>query len=388
MRRAISASLRAIAPLVLILILGCDVPPAMPTEAIFYPPPPDLPRIQFLMSFSDLSQWSRNTSSFADFVVGSSVAASGEIKAPYGVAMRDGKLYICDIGLGKVHVVDLVNKGFTQLGSPGQISKPVNITIAPDGTKYVCDTMARRVAVFDADDNFVRYLGNSSTCNPIDLAISGDEFIVADVADSEVEAWSRDGTFLRIIAEKGTGPGQLRMPTNLDVASDGRIFVTDTVASTINIYTPEGAFTGFIGAPGDRPGFFARPKGIAITPNDNIYIADAQWETVQLFEPEGRLLMYFGGAALGPEGMGMPAGLAVDDTSIDVFSSYIQEDFEVKYLLVVANQFGNNKIGIYAFGESTTATYEPIEFRTATQPTREDAEPNTPDRDDQSAPEE
>ncbi|HDZ20987.1 hypothetical protein LCGC14_0254130 [marine sediment metagenome] len=368
MRRYASITGRIIVLLALVFLVGCGEETPEISQAIFYPPAPDLPRLQFLLSFSDLEQWSHRKSSFADFIVGSEVSSAGEITSPYGVAARNGKIYICDIARGRVHVIDVAAKTHGQLGDASNIRKPVNITIDTDGTKYVCDTMAERVVVFDADDQFVRFIDNGATCNPIDLVVDGDELIVADVADAEVEAWSRDGKFLRLIAKNGKGPGELRDPRNLAIDSKGRIFVSDTVASIINIYNRRGQFIGYIGAPGDRPGFFARPKGIAIDPDDIIYTADAQWEIVQLFEPEGRLLMFFGGAAAGPEGMGMPAGLAIDTTSIDAFADYIDEDFEAEYLLFVANQFGKNKIGVYAFGKSKSATYPPMIKRTATKP--------------------
>jgi sugar lactone lactonase YvrE len=363
---------------VLVCTGGCDDPEQVSYGTVFYPPAPDPPRIQFLMSFSDLEKWSRSGSSFSDFIVGDTDDSSTEIKAPYGIAARDGKIYICDVGLGKLHVIDMVNKDYGQLGEPGQLRKPVNITIAPDGTKYVCDTMVRQVAIFDANDQYVRHIGDPSSCNPIDLAILGNELIIADIADSEVEVWSMDGELLRHIARKGSGPGQLRLPTNLEVSPDGQIFVTDTASSIVNVYDPQGNYTRSVGAPGDRPGFFARPKGITIDSEGIIYVADSQWERIQVFEPQGRLLMAFGGASTRPEGMGMPAGLATDATSLSAFSQYLEDDFEPTYLLLLANQFGLNKISIYAYGRSRTATYPEIEMTTATRPPASPSERTQP----------
>ena len=363
-----SASCGIVAAIGLICVAGCGEPKPGEVTALFYPPAPDPPRLQFLLSFSDASEWVKPHSTFADFILGRKRAVQGEIKTPYGVAARNGKIYICDLAARCVHVIDIPNKTYSMLGKRGRLDKPVNITIDADGTKYVCDTVMRKVAVFDTQDQFVRYLGDPTRCNPIDLAIYGDELFVADVTGGEVEAWSREGKFLRLIARKGVGPGELRMPTNLEVGPRGRIFVSDTVASIVNVYNRQGKYVGSFGAPGDRPGFFARPKGIAIDPNGILFSADAQWEIVQIFDAEGRLLMFFGGAGPKPEGMGMPAGLAIDYTSIPVFASYVDKDFKPEYLLLVANQFGQHKIGVYAFGKSKTATYAPTTRRTATRP--------------------
>lgn len=378
MRRYASISHAVLLALILICAGGCENGEATTFPVVFYPPAPDPPRLQFLMSFSDLEQWSRNESSFSDFIVGDTENVDAEIKAPYGIAARDGKIYICDVGLGRVHVIDIVNKEHGQLGQGKQLLKPINITIDADGTKYICDTAARQVAVFDANDQYVRHIGDPATCNPIDLAILGDELVVADIGDKQVEIWSRDGDFLRLIAQEGSGPGQLRLPTNLEIGPNGDIFVTDTATSIVNVYDAQGNYTRSVGAPGDRPGFFARPKGIVIDPSGITYVADSQWEMIQVFEPEGRLLMYFGGASMTPEGMGMPAGLAMDTTSLPMFAKYIEEDFEAEYLLLLTNQFGRNKISVYAYGKSRTAAYPEIEWTTATRPPDSPLAPQAP----------
>ncbi len=346
----------AIVMLVLALVaVGCSSAPKAetgPPGAVFYPPPPDQPRLQFLTSFSDAEFLVQKKSSFAEFVVGTpDQEAIGKIHGPYGLAANRGKVYICDIAKHRVHIFDFVGRSYAQLGTPEQILGPVNITLDADGTKYVCDTQKARVVVYDAQDRFVRYLGDPDRCTPIDLAIQGEELYVVNISRSTIEVWSKTtGELLRYFSSKGMEPDQLRMPTNLDIGPDGNLYVTDTELCTVKVFSPEGKLLRLIGEPGDRPGYFARPKGIAIDPQGNMYVADAQWEVIQIFTTQGKTLLYFGGADAGPQGMGMPAGLFVDDTSLDAFRSYLAPGFEPKYLLFVANQFGVNKIGVYAFG--------------------------------------
>jgi hypothetical protein len=335
----------------LTLCAGCG--PKKEAEAvgpIFYPPPPDVPRLQFLMSFSDADEFVTRTSSFADIITGKKAESSHAIKNPYGIAVTNGKIYVCDLGRFMVQVIDVVNKKYSVLGTPEQIESPMNITIDSDGTKYVADSRKRMVAVFDAEDRFVRHMGDPTRCAPSDVAISGNTLFVTDALGGRVEVWSRDGTFQRAFAGKGRGPDQLQTPTNLAIGPDGNIYVVDTELEMVKVFSPEGKFLRTIGQPGDRPGFFARPKGIAISPQGHVYVADAQWEVIQIFTTEGQLLLYFGGAHPGPQGMGLPAGVCLDATSIDAFRSYVHQDFEPEYLLFVANEFGNHKIGLYAFG--------------------------------------
>lgn len=345
-----------LAAVVLALAAGCSAPPAeVPSKPVFYPSSPNVPRLQFLTSFSDLDAWSSSRTSFADFIVGSKKGERSKIVSPYGLAAHKGKLYICDLGAHRVHVVDLARKTSTALGAPEWIENPTNITIDADGTKYVCDTHKRKVVVFDAQDRFVRALGDPAKCTPIDVAIRGDELYVADVDGAKIEVWSKDGKVLRTISSKGSDPGQLRMPTNVAIGPSGRIYVSDTGASTVAQFSADGQYLKPIGVPGDRPGEFARPKGIAVDPQGLIYVAESQWEVVQVFSPDGQLLLFFGGAAHGPESMGMPAGLAIDASCLPYFMQYVSKDFEPEYLLFVANQFGKHKIGVYAFGNTEKA---------------------------------
>lgn len=359
--------------LALVLIAGCGKKPppvAKPRETIFYPKAPAPPRLQFLTQITELDpQAPEPNSAFSDFVVGKMKVEKGpSIRSPYGVAARDGKVYVCDLEIRNIHIIDIANNKFSLMCKRGLLKKPVNITIAPDGTKYVCDTDLDKMAVFDAQDQFVRFIGNPATCSPIDVALCQGELIVADIKDNEVEAWSTDGKFRRKIATKGERIDQLTMPTNLDVGPKGIIFVSETAYGIIKKYNIKGQFVGTVGAPGDRPGFFVRPKGIAIDPNGIIYVADSQWEVIQIFAPEGRLLMAFGGAEPGPAGMGMPAGVAIDRTSLPAFQKYVDKGFRAEYLLFVANQFGPNKIGVYAFGKSKTGDYTLPKRLPATRP--------------------
>ncbi|HOD83064.1 MAG: NHL repeat protein [Planctomycetes bacterium ADurb.Bin126] len=354
-RNRIVASLTLMAAATAFLA-GCQKPQPK-AAAIFYPPAPDLPRLQFLTSFADPEVWVKKKSSFADVIVGAEPTGERDIKSPYGIAARDGKIYICDIGRSVVHVIDLSGRTYSKLGGKDQIRTPVSITIAPDGTRYVCDTGLGKVAIYDAQDRFVRHIGDPQRAVPSDLAVDGQTLVVANRLASTVEVWDKSGKLLKTIARKGRAPGELQMPFFLDINPAGEIFVTDAFASIVNVYDREGRYLRSLGAPGDRPGFFARPKGIAVGPNGNIFIADAQWEAVQVFAPQGHVLLSFGESGTAPHDMSMPAGLAFDNSTLEYFRSFVDPGFQAETLLFVCNQQGrsNNKILVYAFGNTEKA---------------------------------
>ena len=353
---------------------GCaPVKPESQGNPIFYPPPPDVPRLQFLMSFSNLDAWSGNTgTSFTDFVVGANKSERKKIVSPYGIAAWNARIYICDLAKHCVYFVDFANKTSGTLGTPDLIDNPVNIAIDADGTKYVCDTQKRMVAVFDAQDKFVRSLGDAKRCTPICLAIRGDELFVVDIDGGKVEVWNKAGKLLRTISSKGNDPGQLFMPTNIAISPGSIIYIANTGNSSVERFDMEGRYLKPLGLPGDTPGYFARPKGIAIDPHGVVYVADCQWDVVQIFSPEGRVLWVFDGRSNGPDQMDMPTGLAIDASSLPYFRQYVNKDFEAEYLLFVTDEFGKrNKVSVFAFGNTNKAKTASTRPRPTTRPSTE-----------------
>ncbi len=336
---------------------GCASTPPPAPPPIFYPA--GQPRVQFLMGFMDASRWVEQRSSLAEFVVGTSKPVSYEIKSPYGMAVRNGRMYICDLGLHCVHVIDMGKKTYSRLGPPEHLLSPVHVTIAPDGTKYVCDTDRKHTAVvvFDAQDKYVRDITPPKGCTPIDVVVWKDELIVADRQGARVQIWDRNGKVLRSISGPGDGPSNLKAPTNLAVGPDGLIFVTDTGLQVVKVFKQDGTFVRIIGVPGDRPGNFARPKGIAVDPQDRVYVADAQWGVIQLFTAKGQILL-----VIPPDpnkavrdALELPAGLSIDTTSISYFKQYIAPGFVPEYLLFCCNQYGPHRIMVYAFGHEAAS---------------------------------
>jgi DNA-binding beta-propeller fold protein YncE len=326
---------------------------AGPVGPVFYPPPPDAPRLQYLTTVKTADPWIQKKSSFAEFIVGTEETGSeGEIKSPYGVALHDGKLYVCDLGRFRVHVIDFAHNRYGVLGTSDQVVKPVGITVTPDGTKYVCDAGRRGIAVFDAQDRFVRRLGKAEECGPIDVAIYEDELFVADSPGAEIEVWDLQGKVKRTISGRGEGPHQLRRPAGVAIGPNGHLYVSDMELATVKEFDRTGKYVRSIGAPGDRPGFFARPKGVAVDPAGRIYVADTQWDKIQIFSPEGQLLLFFGESTHLPHGMITPTGVAIDATSVPAFAGNVDPEFTAEYLLVVTNQFGANKVVVHAFGHS------------------------------------
>ena len=111
----------------------------------------------------------------------------------------------------------------------------------------------------------------------------------------------------------------------------------------------DGTFIRSIGSYGSNLGQFVRPKGIAVDRNNVLYVVDAAFENIQMFKSSGDLLMFFGGTYRGPGYMWLPAKVTIDYDNLEYFEQYVNERFDLKYLIFVTNQYGPDKISVYGF---------------------------------------
>ena len=318
---------------------------------VFYPPAPEEPRIQFLRTFSTEKDLKTESSRFKKFIVGQEDSFE-VIGKPYGVAMHDGQIFICESVQNFVRILNLNDNTIGHLGRTGQgkLAKPINIAIDSDGTRYVVDTSHKRIMVYDADNVYTTAFGNPETMSPVDVAVLGDDLYVCDVASSQIVILDKKtGEEIRRFGEKGTEEGQLYYPTNLAVDPDANVFVADSLVARVLRFDSRDNFTQQFGSMGRGLGQFTRPKGIAIDREGRLYVVDSAFENVQIFDRDGNLLMYFGGPGGGPGNMVLPAKVSVSYDGVDLFADYVAPDQEIEYLILVSCQFGQNMLNVYGF---------------------------------------
>ena len=52
-----------------------------------------------------------------------------------------------------------------------------------------------------------------------------------------------------------------------------------------------------------------------------------------------------------PGNMNLPAGISISYDNLDFFKPYVYEEFKLKFLIYVTNQYPPNRIGVYGFVE-------------------------------------
>jgi len=343
----------------LCLIAGCSGGPRAETPAAsrayaFWPQFPDEPRIQYVASYTSSEDVAPvQMTGLEKLVFGEESAKPALIQKPYGVAARDGKIYVTDMRSKALVVLDLRKKQTRLVGVSGfnQLEHPVAVAVAGDGMIYVADNARDTIFVFDAQERYSTVFGFPGF-KPVGLAIHGERLYVADLKSQVVIIMDRrTGERLGEIGSVGDEDGQFRLPLGVATDADGNVLVMDMMRCRLQKFSPEGKLLSATGQLGDFAGAFARPKHLAVDADGIVYVVDASFQNVQMFDRENRLLMHFGASGNFPGSMDLPAGIAVTSDGLDLFKDKIHPGFEAKRLVVVSNQFGPNRVSIYAMGQ-------------------------------------
>jgi DNA-binding beta-propeller fold protein YncE len=330
------------------------------SEYVLIPPSPQQSRIQFLTTYNSDVDVLPPLSPFRRFVLGDRQAR--ELRKPYGVAMHDGQILVCDTELGVVVVFDLRAQTVEILGGgpQGKLGKPLNIAVDEDGTRYVADAELKRVVVYAPNNGYLRAIGDPEAWSPTDVAIIGKRLYVTDIENGDV-----------VLIEKETGKElrrfnrgeeedvqKLFLATNLTVGIDGSVYVTETGSARVLQFDSRGKRLKQFGSLGRLMGQFVRPKGVAVDREGRVYVVDAANQRVQIFNDEAKLLLFFGGVGNQPGGLNLPAQVAIDYDNVDLFADLAAPGYKIEYLVLVTSQFGANKVSVFGFLEPDEATDE------------------------------
>ncbi len=338
--------------IVSIILLGCSStsPRMLNREPSVYPLPPETPRIVYLTSFSTEEEFFGAHSGIFSALLGSQDPKI--INRPYGLTVYDKKIYICDLRLPGIVIVDPADESFEYFtpGGEGELRRPVNCTIDRNGKLYVTDTDRMQVVAFNNDGSYAGLLGADIRGKPVDVFAHAGSVYVLDIEKHSVTSFSEEDWSVQVtVREDSTSaPGYLFSPTNIWV-DDTHIYVSDIGDQKIKIFDHQGSFASSVGSLGMNLGQFTRPKGVASDMYDNVYVVDAAFENVQIFDAKGSLLLAFGGPYTAPGDMWLPAKVITDVSLLSWFQPFVGNRYPLSFLIFVTNQYGPDKVSVYGF---------------------------------------
>lgn len=326
-----------------------NYPDRVVVEPVFYPPPPDTARIQFLTRYGNSVDFAGGQNKFKTFVAGQEKVLP--ILKPYGLALLFNRLYIADAALAGLQVIDLGKNSFEYFvpTGRGKLILPINCFVDAGGDLYITDVVRKQVVIFNEKFEYRGEIGGDSIFKPTDVVVAGDTVLVTDPLNNRINAYNKSTRQLIYTFPEGASTGDenwLYNPLNLCVAK-GKIYVTDFGDSRIKIFNMKGEYISAVGSYGAGLSQFVRPKGVAVDKEENIYVVDAGFENVQIFNKEGQLLMFFGGPYKSQGDMYLPAKITIDYLHLRYYEKFVDPAFRLKYLIFVTNQYGPDKVTVY-----------------------------------------
>ena len=231
--------------------------------------------------------------------------------SPTAVAVRGNYMYVVDGGRRQIFLYDLAQQTLTPFAeySAGSVS---SITIAPDMSLYVADTVARQVLHFSVDGRLLRTIGNAlEMARPVAVLLdeSTGNLLVADGLFNHVVVFNSLGRVLSVLR-----PRENRSIAAMAGGPDG-LYLLDRLSRQVVVIGPDGADRYTLGN-----GTLKSPDAIAVDRFNRVFVSDSFDNTIKIYE-HGQWLATFGGSGATPTSFNRITGLWLQQDMLYVADS-------------------------------------------------------------------
>ena len=332
---------------------ACAAPQNVAKDRYFWPPPPDVARIEWLKTYSSQLDIEKTSSQRFWAAISGDDPPRSLIKPVEVKSVPElNKFFVSDIGRSAIVVFDLaghVQRTFDVPESAPPLQLPLSIAVDRSGSIYVLERRSASVLVFDRSEKYQRTISlkSVSVASPTSMVIDkkNSQLYVSDAATRKIVVTDLHGGFVRSIGASGDADGQFNLPVAMALNSKGHLVVADAFSATVQIFDQDGRFRSKFGRRGDSPGDFQLIKSLAVDSSDNIYVVDGRAHNITIFNEQGELLLILGGfyassetGKLAPGGFSVPIGIDIDSTDkiyvVDQMNTRVQvfQYFSDEYL--------------------------------------------------------
>ena len=246
-----------------------------------------------------------NSSGGSEGTLASNGTGDGQVYKPADVAIGpSGNIFVTDYGGGDTiqRVQKFSSAGVFQTSwggtgtGDGEFTYVSGIAVDGSGNVFVTDSSADRVQKFDNSGTFIGTWGTTGTANgqfdgPWGIAVdSGGNVYIADCNNDRIQKFDNSGTHLLTFGnDSSIEDGILIAPRDVEVDSEGNIFVTDLAQYTymptaVKKYNASGEYVtrfGYKWVTGTY-GTFISPWGIAAASDGKMYVSDTATDKSQV----------------------------------------------------------------------------------------------------------
>lgn len=326
-----------------LMLSACAGNAPVTSERYFWPPPPDVPRIEWIKAYS--SQLDIEKTPFQRFIA----AIAGDDQPIPFIKPLDVKsipelncFYVSDVGQQAVIVYDLGRHEMRILKTPEDapvIRHPASLDYDSGFNLYLLERNSSSVLVFDRNEKYLRYidLSNITGIRPVAMAIdrTNARLYIADGGSKRIVVLDLYGRLISVVGSGGDGDGQFNLPIAIAINTLGEIVVGDAFGARVQMFSADGRYLRKFGRRGDGQGDFQLIKSISVDSENNIYVLDGRSHSISIFNRLGDFLLALGGyyavsstGKLAPGGFSLPIGIDIDSTdriyAVDQLNARVQ----------------------------------------------------------------
>jgi len=208
---------------------------------------------------------------------GNEVASWGEglFKRPHGSLMTaDGYIFLTDDYSHVVYKFDRQGNLFLTMGNK---DKP-----SDTGHRWGLDIFERISSIKRSAEPFNMPTG-------VAVSSAGDIFICDGYGNARVHKFSVDGKLIKSWGDPGPGQGQFRLPHNIWIDKEDRVWIADRENHRVQIFDTEGKFL-------EQWTDLIRPTHVFIDDDNTVYISEL-CRRISIFTIDGKLLARWGNEA-------------------------------------------------------------------------------------------